>query len=412
MASLHTSSGGVFVLAFRYPPGRQGRQFKRSLDTTSEAEARETKAIVERTIRLLKDGVLTLPANPTDDQLWLFLRSGGKIDRLPSLAKRIRMGDLCQRFLDTAAAGSYEDSTLATLLRHTNNLKGVLGERTWADEIGPAQLRTYIQAREQAPGIRGGKVKGDTIRKELETFRQLWTFASSEGFVSGENPIRQIKLPKKNRKPPFMAWEQIEAKVARGGLSEHAIAELWDCLFLREAEIAEFLDHVRKVSVDRRYPFIYPALAFCAYTGARRSEMFRCEIGDIDGSVMLREKKADTDSVFTFRRVPMHPSLKTILDSWLQGHPGGQLLFVKQNGNRLDDKTSREAFQAVTEESRWRVVRGYHILRHSFASNLARHGVPEHRIREYMGHHTEDMAQRYRHLFPEDTQSDIEKLNF
>jgi len=29
-----------------------------------------------------------------------------------------------------------------------------------------------------------------------------------------------------------------------------------------------------------------------------------------------------------------------------------------------------------------------------------------------MGHHTEDMAQRYRHLFPEDMQSDIEKLNF
>ena len=108
----------------------------------------------------------------------------------------------------------------------------------------------------------------------------------------------------------------------------------------------------------------------------------------------------------------MHPALQTILQAWLQGHPGGQLLFVKQNGNRLDDKTSREAFQAVTNGSKWQVVRGYHILRHSFASNLARHGVPEHRIREYMGHHTEDMAQRYRHLFPEDTQSDIEKLNF
>jgi integrase len=140
--------------------------------------------------------------------------------------------------------------------------------------------------------------------------------------------------------------------------------------------------------------------------------MFRCEIDDIDGSVMLREKKADTDSTITYRSVPLHPKLRSILDDWLGQHPGGQMMFVKDNGNALEDRTARDAFEAVTKNTKWKVLRGYHVLRHSFASNLARHGVAEHRIREYMGHHTEEMARRYRHLFPEDRQSDIAKLSF
>lgn len=50
--------------------------------------------------------------------------------------------------------------------------------------------------RRHEPGIRGGTIKNDTIRKELDTFRQLWAFAASEGFVSGDNRVSRIKLPK------------------------------------------------------------------------------------------------------------------------------------------------------------------------------------------------------------------------
>jgi integrase len=46
------------------------------------------------------------------------------------------------------------------------------------------------------------------------------------------------------------------------------------------------------------------------------------------------------------------------------------------------------------------VVRGFHVFRHSFASNLATEGVDQRFIDEWMGHQTEDMRKRYRHLFP------------
>src|SRR5690606_30643890 len=43
MASLQKSSDGIYRLAFRFPPGRGSRQFKRSLETSVAKEAKELK---------------------------------------------------------------------------------------------------------------------------------------------------------------------------------------------------------------------------------------------------------------------------------------------------------------------------------------------------------------------------------
>jgi site-specific recombinase XerD len=63
-----------------------------------------------------------------------------------------------------------------------------------------------------------------------------------------------------------------------------------------------------------------------------------------------------------------------------------------------------KAFRSAVERSRWRVVQGYHVLRHSFASNCALKGVDQRAIDSWMGHHTEAMRRRYRHLFTEHAQ--------
>ena len=55
---------------------------------------------------------------------------------------------------------------------------------------------------------------------------------------------------------------------------------------------------------------------------------------------------------------------------------------------------------------------GFHTYRHSFASNLAAAGVDQRVIDEFMGHQTEAMRKRYRHLFPKDRKSAIECLSF
>jgi len=66
-------------------------------------------------------------------------------------------------------------------------------------------------------------------------------------------------------------------------------------------------------------------------------------------------------------------------------------------------------FKEAVKGSKWAVVRGWHMLRHSFASNLARAGVDQRKIDRWMGHST-DVRWRYQHLRPEDQRDDIGAL--
>ena len=70
-------------------------------------------------------------------------------------------------------------------------------------------------------------------------------------------------------------------------------------------------------------------------------------------------------------------------------------------GQPITDGQAWKAFRTAVGSSRWKVLRGYHAFRHSFASNLAAAGIDARVICDVMGHQTEDMEKRYRHLFPE-----------
>ena len=153
--------------------------------------------------------------------------------------------------------------------------------------------------------------------------------------------------------------------------------------------------------------------AFAAHTGARRSEILRCRIADIDSTsetVLLHEKKR-AKGKRTMRRVPLSPFLIGVLNDWLAVHPGGQFLFC-QPMTVVRSKTEREGptpitrneahdhFHRTVASSKWAKLRGWHAFRHSFASNSAAAGVDQRMIDEWTGHQTEEMRKRYRHLVP------------
>jgi site-specific recombinase XerD len=399
----------VYALTCRY----RGQRLHRSLNTSDAKRARQLQSTVELTLDKLEQGQLDVPDKLTRSQLWRILESGGRSVARPEVTGDVAIAEVCRRYEESYTIGSKDEATLRTERHHLNHFKRLLGTHRSLSETTTDDLRGYVGARQKEPGTHGRTIHAATIKKELQTFQQLWDFARGEGLVSGENPRHRVRTPRESQKPRFMTRQEIEKAVERGGLSKAEVAELWECLFLSEADIAEFLSHARTAAAAHpRFRYIYAALAFCAYTGARRSEMFRCQVHDLQQSVQLREKKRSQRNAFTFRQVPLHRKLRTILDEWLAEHPGGPYLFCKDNGKPLEDKTAREAFEAVTRQSKWSALRGYHILRHSFASNLARHGVDQRTIDEFMGHQTEASRQRYRHLFPEDLRVAINVLNF
>ena len=71
---------------------------------------------------------------------------------------------------------------------------------------------------------------------------------------------------------------------------------------------------------------------------------------------------------------------------------------------------ARDQFRRTFAKSKWEKVKGFHVLRYSFASNLASKGVDQRIIDLWMGHQTEEMRLRYRHLLPTMRRSAIELL--
>jgi integrase len=152
---------------------------------------------------------------------------------------------------------------------------------------------------------------------------------------------------------------------------------------------------------------------FIAMTGARRSEMMRSRVEDFDfesGTVLIREKKRNRSTTLTYRRVPMPDLLLRVMKDWLGMHPGGVYSFCLSVNQKLKQTFTTKIFRSALKGSRWARLRGFHVFRHSFASNLAASAIDQRVIDEFMGHQTDAMRRRYRHLFPDQRQQAVRSV--
>lgn len=165
------------------------------------------------------------------------------------------------------------------------------------------------------------------------------------------------------------------------------------------------------MKASAQQPFVYPMFVFIALTGCRRSEMLRSERRDLNivtGKVAIREKKRDRRVRYTYRHVTIHPFLAQVMDDWFAVHPGGLHTFCEQPNVPLTVKAAWYHFKETLTGSKWSVLRGFHVFRHSFVSNLACANTDQRVIDEFVGHQTEAMRKRYRHFFPKAKQDAIE----
>ena len=311
------------------------------------------------------------------------------------------------------------ESTIDGEKIHHQHLLRHLGATTIARGIGATEVQEYVRKRLHEK-YRGQLIHPDTVKKELTTLRLIWHWGVLQGYLSGPSPTTGAKLPRRAEKPPFMTREEIQKTIGRGGLNLADQKALWGSMFLTITEIQEVLGYVQHAAI---HPFIYPMFVFVAHTGARRSEMLRSLIDDFDfraGVVQIREKKKDHAKTVTFRRVPMTELLSKTMTEWFSQHPGGQYTICEQlhtpRGKTRTDfvpLTTSEAthfFKETLAGSKWDKIRGFHTFRHSFASNLAAKGIDQRVIDEWMGHQTEEMRKRYRHLFPDQQRKAIDSV--
>lgn len=383
-----------------------GQEFKRSVKTQKENIARSIQGRVEDTIRMLEQGRLTIPPGVEPG---VFILSDGKLTAKPVAVRPLTLAELVEKYQQSSAAAVKETTTKGTERTHCKHLVQIMGGATALQTMTPADVQSYIDARSQQHW-HGKAIKGQTVRKEVDTFKTIWNWAASMGYLTGAPPIKGAKTAKSKDREPFRTWDEIERITARKGLSPEERAELWETLFLNRQEVAELLAHVRSVKAR---PYVHPLFVFIAHTGARRSEALRCRIDDFDfpnRTVVIREKKRDRTKSITFRRVDMTPVLVDVMTSWFAQHPGGQFAFCFRPDRPLTEQTATKTLRRVLKRSKWKLVRGFHVFRHSFASNSAAAGIDQRIIDEWMGHKTEAMRKRYRHLFQDQRRRAIEAV--
>lgn len=394
------------------------RHYSRSLKTGDHGKAEATKLRLEETLSDLERGRLVLS---NDADLLTFLLSDGKQTQRPKdvqMPQNLPLGELRDRYIETHSNGAMEANSLDTVCLHLKHFVASLGDKFPIQTLGFSHLQGHIDRRAKKKGHHQKKISPITLRKEMASFRACWNWGVHASLLHGPFPNRGLKYPKTDEKPPFQTWQVIERQIVQGELSKAEQRALWDCLFLTLPEIAELLAYVKGHAL---HGFIYPMFCFAAYTGARRSEMLRARIADIDleGQMTLLHEKKRAKGMRTSRRVPLSDFLVGVLKDWLAVHPGGPYLFchrlevVRSKKERtehgaLTRNESNDHFKRTLEGSKWDKLRGWHVFRHSFASNCAAKNIDQRLIDAWLGHTTEEMRRRYRHLFPDQERQAIQ----
>jgi integrase len=400
MASLHQSSTGVYRIRFRFglPPDNG---FQRSLDTTDNKTALAIKADVEEAIRLIEQGRLEVP---TGVDVGEFILSGGRLKPSAPATEAPKPVTLSALFAANDAAmpeGAREASSASTEAIHRRHLIRLIGsDLDLRDGSLAERLQAYINAR--AKEKRAGKnIKPQTIKKELET---LHASVNRSPLLQGVKfpSVKKLIFPKGTDKGRFVTIQEVKDAIATGRTIGEDLAALWECVFLTRADVDEFLAFAKTASTS---PWFYPFLVFVADTGVRRSEVLRSRREDFDFAreeIKVRERKRDRSKKETYRYVPLTPRLAQVMRNWFANHPGGTFVIANGGDHQLSWQAATKAFRRLVDGTAWKGLRGFHVFRHSYASNLAVGGTSQTLIDEYMRHQTEAMRRRYRHLFPDE----------
>jgi integrase len=399
----------IFHVRFRF----QGREYKKSLKTRDKADAEAAKRSVEQTIHRLLTGLIALP---TGVDVGDFILSGGTLLKSiePIETRNLPTTQLLIEEYVKSQQNVLADSYHYSQAMHLRHLGKHVGDAANApcDRITYRDLDRFLKARlaDRHP---------NTAARERITLMQFYKWAVSQGYLSVSPAAALPPIKGGEDRPPFRTVAEIERIIERGGLSQEETLDLWECLYLSPEEIATLLTTVRS-NAHEDLSFMLHAIP--AYTGVRRGEMLRLRWLEVDlenDFLCARSRKQSRRKTETVRRIDLHPELKQELIVWRQRHPKGQFVICetdtlepirKDRANRLFWQPMRGTEWCLDSKRNWFKV-GFHSYRHSFASNLAARGVDQRIIDEWMGHQTESMRRRYRHLFPSNRRSAIESFS-
>ncbi|MEN6442002.1 MAG: tyrosine-type recombinase/integrase [Syntrophobacter sp.] len=251
--------------------------------------------------------------------------------------------------------------------RYNQHIKPVLG-KTPVTEINPFQLeklKSDLHKKELSP---------QTIKHVLVLIRQALNQGVSLGLWKGENPVKQVKIPRPNNKRER---------------------------FLTSEEAVKLLNELGKIS-----PQLRGMALLSLNTGLRAGEIFGLRWNHInleDGIITLVDPKSGQA-----QKAFMNQTAKAMLSGRAEGKTPEEFVFKDRFGDQIREVS--DTFERTVEalnlnagiDKKDRTHRvTFHTLRHTFASWLALEGTPILTIKELLRHSSLTMTERYAHLIPD-----------
>ena len=167
-------------------------------------------------------------------------------------------------------------------------------------------------------------------------------------------------------------------------------------------EVTELLEYMRKK--DFKVPY-YELIKTILYTGMRLNETIHLTKKDVDlkrGLIIVQEKvingKLWQPKTKEKRYVPISDEIRELILKQMK--TPGELLFQNTRNKPLLDRRVLERFQDSCKEAGLKKVH-VHSLRHTFCSIATEKGIPAEVIQAILGHKSDSMTRRYRHLKPD-----------
>ncbi len=211
------------------------------------------------------------------------------------------------------------------------------------------------------------KLSAKTINNVLTVIRRMLVVARKRGLIEAVPDIEWLKAA-----PPtfdFLTFEEAERLIAKG--------------------------------VDEWRTMILVGLR----TGLRQGELLGLRWQDVDlvaGRISVRQSivggNVVTPKSGKHREVPLSDDTLAALKQ--HRHLRGPLVFCDADGRALTKGACKWPLWHACRRAGLRRI-SWHVLRHSFASQLVMRGAPLKVVQELLGHATITMTMRYSHLAPE-----------
>lgn len=237
----------------------------------------------------------------------------------------------------------------------------------WFDSIGIRFLKdlTIEHVKDftfERKGIKGEMIQQDTLRNHQRDLFRFLRWADNHGYWDRARQLFQVpRVPKTKRVPKYLTMEKLH-------------------------ELFEKVD-----------PFFLNAVRFMYYTGSRRSDVGFVKFEDYNSEAKKLTFTVN-DGAKTKRPVTLAviDEVVAIIEEQRKLNPKSEYVFTNKAGGRLTGNKLYLAIRAGFEAMNYKA--SSHILRHTFASQIASNGGGIKAIQELLRHAEISETMIYAHL--------------